>query len=145
MKIPIYKPKTAVKEVVDLFIANNRVARKKEIQFYKNQKTLGEAIKAAALSENLNGKRHSHQRRIPFLVLHDASEKLLAKQNKLKGCCNFDQLFGIIEKTVGNIYGIGELTVYDITNRIGSFLGLRPEYIYLHAGTRVGCTEIVFT
>ena len=38
--------------------------------------------------------------------------------------------------------GIGELAVYDITCRIGAFLDIRPERIYLHAGTRDGARAL---
>lgn len=33
---------------------------------------------------------------------------------------------------------IGELAVYDISCRIGASLGLSPDCVYLHAGTREG-------
>lgn len=36
------------------------------------------------------------------------------------------------------ILGIGELAVYDIATRVGAFLGLAPDKVYLHAGTAEG-------
>ena len=43
---------------------------------------------------------------------------------------------------IGGIHGIGELAVYDIACRIGAFLGLSPERVYLHAGTREGARAL---
>jgi hypothetical protein len=39
---------------------------------------------------------------------------------------------------IGGIAGIGDLARYDIAHRIGSYLNLQPELIYLHTGTRDG-------
>jgi len=50
----------------------------------------------------------------------------------------FDHLHNTIEKLVGNISGIGELYIYDTALRIGAKLGLEPDKIYLHRGTREG-------
>ena len=38
---------------------------------------------------------------------------------------------------------IGDLTVYDISTRIGAFLKLEPNRIYLHAGTRIGARALL--
>jgi hypothetical protein len=37
---------------------------------------------------------------------------------------------------------IGPLAVYDITQRIGRYLGLEPEDVYLHRGTREGARAL---
>jgi len=51
---------------------------------------------------------------------------------------NFDELYELIEKLVGNINGTGELYIYDTSLRIGAKLGIEPNKIYLHRGTREG-------
>ena len=33
---------------------------------------------------------------------------------------------------------LGELTVYDVAHRIGAYLQLEPDVVYLHRGTRIG-------
>jgi hypothetical protein len=38
--------------------------------------------------------------------------------------------------------GIGPMTVYDVAVRFGAYLGLKPEAIYVHAGTRAGLEAI---
>jgi len=40
------------------------------------------------------------------------------------------------------IKGIAETTCYDIAHRIGARLGLEPEYVYLHAGTREAARDL---
>jgi hypothetical protein len=40
------------------------------------------------------------------------------------------------------IRGIGLLTIYDTTHRIGAYLKLSPEQVYLHAGVRVGAKAL---
>jgi hypothetical protein len=40
------------------------------------------------------------------------------------------------------VTGIGELYVYDTALRIGAKLGVFPEKVYLHAGTRIGVRNL---
>jgi hypothetical protein len=55
---------------------------------------------------------------------------------------DFDSLFNMVRDAIGPIHGIGELTVYDTALRIGAKLGLPPERVYLHSGTRVGARAL---
>jgi hypothetical protein len=109
-----------------------------QLQFYKTQESLSEAIEKAALAGLSNGKRHSHQRRIPGIVLLSAKDNLIRYSHDLAGCKSFSELHAKIDKIIGDIVGIGELTVYDTALRIGAYLALEPELIYLHAGVRHG-------
>ncbi len=122
-----------------------RVFRKiacEEMALYNKQPTISHSIKVAASCQLSDGKRHPHQRRIPEAVLKEAEQKLLAAINDLEAAQNFDQLLVAVDKTVGPISGVGELTVYDIAYRIGAFLELKPEIVYLHAGTRSGARTL---
>ena len=56
----------------------------------------------------------------------------------LKNCSSFEEFHEVIAQTLESIHGIGELTVYDTSLRIGSFLKLEPSKVFLHAGTRIG-------
>lgn len=98
------------------------------------------ALKDAALCLMRNGKRHPHQRRIPGRVLKSAHQ--LLKQHDLESCESFAELHSEIEQAIGPVQGIGELAIYDISERIGAYLGLRPEKVYLHAGVRVGARAL---
>jgi hypothetical protein len=47
-----------------------------------------------------------------------------------------------METELADVYGIGELYVYDTALRIGVNLGVFPKEVYLHAGTRVGARKL---
>ncbi len=94
------------------------------------------ALKAVALCELEDGKRMAHQYRLKASVLRAAHSKL--RKASLQSCSSFDELFRTVEETIGGLPGIGPLTVYDISHRLGVHLDLHPEKIYLHAGTRQG-------
>ena len=55
---------------------------------------------------------------------------------------SFKALHDLLNETIGQITGIGPLMVYDTALRLGFTLGLEPEDVYLHAGTKVGATAI---
>lgn len=111
------------------------------IEFAKSQRTLSDAIRISALSINRKGNKHPHQYRVPKILLEEWYDALLIKINEIKNSKSFDELFSIMEGS--SIKGIGELTVYDTANRIGAFMNLYPEKIYLHAGTLVGAKKIL--
>lgn len=109
-----------------------------QLQFYKAQNSLSDVIEKAALAKRPDGKRHPHQTRIRREVLQSAKNILMRYSHNLRNCKTFSELHAKIEKLIGDIDGIGELTVYDTALRIGTYLGLEPELIYLHAGVRGG-------
>jgi hypothetical protein len=47
-----------------------------------------------------------------------------------------------VDQIVGNIDGIGELCVYDVSTRIGAWLKLEPAQVFVHAGVRVGARAL---
>jgi hypothetical protein len=100
--------------------------------------SLPQAVRLAGLAQTQEGKRFSHQRRIPKAVLHRSAELLLRRLPRLRACRDFDALYALIDDTVGHLRGIGTLTLYDTANRIGGKLRLEPTSVYLHAGTLDG-------
>ena len=134
------KKQDTFENVVNEYILNHREKNGKEYRFYKIQPSLEKAIEVATLSKLPSGKRHWHQRRIPHEILERARIRLLAA--KLDECKSFSQLIEKISWELEEIKGIGDLTVYDISHRIGLYLGLEPKLVYLHAGTRAGAKAI---
>ena len=55
---------------------------------------------------------------------------------------DFAELHTLVAASIQQIHGIGPLTVYDITTRVGAFLGLEPGRVYLHAGTAKGARNL---
>ena len=57
-------------------------------------------------------------------------------------CSSFHELFEMVNNAIGAIHRIGPLAIYDTACRIGAYLKLRPDKVYLHAGVRVGARAI---
>jgi hypothetical protein len=127
-------------DIVKTYSKYYAAENKRYLQYYQTRRTLKEAVEKSALAELPNGKRYSHQYRIPHSVLVKAKKALL-KVN-LINCKTFDELHQLVTRKIGLIHGIGELTIYDTAHRLGSYLNLEPEYVYLHAGTRAGAKAL---
>ncbi len=131
-----------IEECVEEYIRQRRNPILDEMSFYAGQPTLFEATKVAVSCKRANGKRHTHQRRIPKVILGKTERKLLAVIDELKAARDFDTLHSVVNHAIRSIRGIGELTVYDLALRIGAFLDLKPNVVYLHAGTRTGAAAL---
>jgi hypothetical protein len=126
-------------QIVRAYIINCRKHARKELEYYASQSSFSEAIRVSVLSfTGKDEKRHDHQRRIPKNTLNIAETRLQDSADELRCASSFDELHGLIDARIGGIQGIGELTVYDVAHRIGAYLKLQPDFVYLHAGTRSG-------
>ena len=124
--------------IVRKYDRNYRRHVQDELQRFESQPSLQRAIEYAALAINSRGKRYSHQRRLKRKTLEQALEVLLEHKRQLSKAKHFDDVFYIVETALEDVFGVGELYIYDTSLRIGANLGLSPSKIYLHAGTRVG-------
>lgn len=109
-------------------------------RFYGSRPSLEAVVKIAAFAQNPKGKRDGHQCRLTKKALKEAYRRL--QRVDLRACTTFHQLFTEIEEQIGQITGIGPLMVYDTALRIGAFLELEPEKVYLHRGSRDGARAI---
>lgn len=125
-------------EAIDDYVECHRVRLRAEMGHYEEAATLREAITRAARAERPDGKRHDHQRRLPPATLREAERALLAIEPALAGALTFHELMRLVEDAFDPIRGAGELFVYDTALRIGAKLGLQPDSVYLHRGTRGG-------
>ena len=133
-------PPQSLADVVSYYRRFHRQRAEREFAYWASRTGPGRVIREAALSKASNGKRHPHQRRIPARVLQCAADTL-ARHN-IPACQSFRDLHRAVGDRIGDIRGIGELAVYDIACRIGASLGLTPERVYLHAGTREGARAL---
>lgn len=124
-------------EIVEHYIANKRPTVNANRLIFK-KRTLKEAINYAALAKLPNGTRHPHQYRLKQNVLDQSEQRLQKLAKRLQVCETFSELHEVIDQEIGEIHGMGVLTVYDTANSIGAHLGLEPKDIYLHAGTKKG-------
>lgn len=113
----------------------------KHIDFCVQQKSLVDAIEVSAKAIDEQNKIHGHQRRVGRIKLNLFAEKLKLKEDAIKKVKSFDQLLSIIEQV--KFDGIADLTIYDTATRIGAYLNLFPDRIYLHTGTRVGAANLL--
>lgn len=127
--------------LVDEFKQKYYPSFKEEIKFYKTRTNLEDAVRIASLAKMPDGRMHSHQRRVGKQKLELLHKYLLNKIDEIRNCRTFDCLLQI----VGNcdIRGIRDLTIYDTAFRIGVFLSIYPDNIYLHTGTRIGAINLL--
>ncbi len=119
------------------FTANHQ----RGLDYFAACPSLDDAVTKAALAKNPEGKRSAHQRRLKQAVLERSRRRLVACD--FRACKSFDELFTMVHEAIGGISGIGSLTVYDTTLKIGSFLNLEPKRVYLHSGTRIGARPLL--
>lgn len=99
-----------------------------------NAKTLEQAIELAATAKNFSNKKHDHQFRIPNATLDSFAVAIIDKIKQVKTAKSFDDLISIIESC--KLKGIADLSIYDTAQRVGSYLRLYPEKIYMHSGDK---------
>lgn len=113
----------------------------RHIDYCVQQKTLADAIEVAAKAIDDQHKIHSHQRRVGRTKLNNFADQLRLKESDIKQANTFDELLSVIEAVKCN--RIADLTYYDTATRIGAYLDLFPDKIYLHTGTRVGARHLL--
>jgi len=133
-----------LQSIVRAYIKCIRPSANDELNWFRQQPALREAIQFAALATNSIGKRYSHQRRLSRIILEQACDLLLANEKKIEQCKDFDQLDIFLDTLLAPIKGLGELYIYDTALRVGARLHLLPGKVYLHAGTRVGAQVLGF-
>lgn len=126
--------------IVSHYIRHHRSRAAAELRYYSDLPSLEEANARASRAENSRGQRHSHQRRLP----RSAPPEILPRLNAtdLQAATSYADLHRIIEAAIGSVRGVAKLMLYDTALRVGAFLHLEPEHVYLHAGTRDGAQAL---
>jgi len=128
--------------IKDDYVSRIRPIAQNELLWFRNQPTLEAAVQLAATAVKSRGKRYSHQRRIKKDALRRARAVLSANTGRVQGCRDFLELIDLLDRLLAPIDGLGELYVYDTALRVGAKLGIGPDKVYLHAGTRVGAKAL---
>lgn len=112
------------------------------IMFAEHSDDLKTAIQRAVRSRDERGKMWNHQTRVRKSVLDEMENRLTAphRMKRMKACEDFHELFEMVDAF--KIHGLGPVSVYDFSVRIGAYLGLEPEHVYLHAGPRMGAKAL---
>lgn len=114
--------------IVDSYVSQYRERASQALQYYVQLTSLSDVIEKAV------GQRHKEI--ISEKSLMQANSRLQQKAQEMSRCCSFADLYQLVGREIRTIRGIGDLVVYDIAHRIGAKLGLAPEMVYLHFGSK---------
>lgn len=109
--------------------------RDEVVEYCRDADDFIEAVERAVASRRPNGKMHNHQskvkevdrRRFGYAIVNAIDPASVADFDSF-----YDRLREIRPK------GIGPVTLYDVATRIGAYLEVEPERLYLHAGVADG-------
>jgi hypothetical protein len=137
-KSPNPEPGASLQKLVRLYQRDYAPNLRAQLDYFRHLPSLADAIDCAARAVNSQGKRFSHQYRIPSVALSEAKSRLTAGTDSIASCSNFDVLHSLLSGYFTTVSGLGPLYLYDTTLRLGAYLNLAPTAVYLHAGTRTG-------
>ncbi|WP_322014909.1 hypothetical protein [Paraburkholderia sp. J12] len=132
----------SLEQMVRSYIRDHRPIEQQEWDFFEKAPSFDIALENAALAKNQKGQRFSHQYRLTRANLKRAHETLKKHRPQIEEAESFDDVFKIVEGIVAEIPGLGELYTYDTALRISAALQIKPEHVYLHAGTKVGAKRL---
>jgi hypothetical protein len=110
------------------------------LDYFTKLKSLDDAIRFACHGKE--GNIHGHQFLVGKVKLEQARKALQRHANEITACKSFDELLTLVEDRTSGIDRFGVLAVYDTSLRLGAYLGIWPEVVYLHAGTKKGCKAL---
>ena len=104
--------------------------------------TVGEAIRRAMFKLEGEGSRDGHQRYYSAADLVAMGARLTTHAASLSEARDFETLRKAVEHGLGLAPGRSPLLVYDVAHRLGCYLRISPQHVYLHAGPRVGAERL---
>ncbi len=119
-----------------------------EVEYYKNRLSSLVAIQQAALGHTPVGNQvmiNPHQRRPPKGSKPIAMKALTEIQEDLLNVASFEELFLMIKDVKDGVNGVGPLWAYDTALRIGWYLNLYPNQVFIHAGAKQGAKILLET
>jgi hypothetical protein len=96
---------------------------------------LEKVIEQVAKCKRVDETHHPHLHRIPRRARRAVEREMLARIDVLRAADSFERLHQALTRIAAGIRGLGVVWTYDAALAIGALRGLRPECIYLHAGT----------
>jgi hypothetical protein len=107
------------------------------VDFCKEAPSLIVAINRAAEGRRRDGKLFKKGSCVRTEAKAEMAAKLQTKIADIRRAKDFEQLYELVSNA--SPWGIGPMTRYAVTERIGAHLGIKPEaYLYLHAGPEIG-------
>lgn len=124
------------------YIQRHKPGLDAELRYFADRPNLVQTIEHAALARTPYRAKHDHQRRLTQTALRAMADALLQAQADVQSCASFEDLHQLVTRIGAGIYGFGVVGYYDTALRIGAYLGLSPERVYLHAGTKKGARNL---
>lgn len=108
------------------------------VEFCREADGWKQAVSRAVASRRPNGKMHNHQSKVKEADRQEFGHRILWEWPKANNQWpqTFDEFHDRLEEL--RPHGIGPVTTYDVAVRVGAFLKLEPQSLYLHAGVRQG-------
>jgi hypothetical protein len=138
--VPTLRPLTSLEAIVEdwqmRFIEGDaKKFRDTVVDYCVKASSFEEAVTRACRCRNELGKKHNHQSKVRDPVLMAWCKEICGNIIPSQ-IIDFDHLFDSLNLI--RIWGIGPVTHYDVATRIGAWMKLEPEQLYLHAGVLDG-------
>jgi hypothetical protein len=109
------------------------------VDFCKESRSISMAIARAVDGRRRDGKMFPGGSCVRTQAKKQLTLSLWRAERKIRLASDFDELYDIVAKHVGGIFGVSRYTTYNVSLRIGAYLNLEPRaHIYLHAGPLKG-------
>ena len=127
--------------LVEDYLCHYEDTYKSEERWWAESLTWEEALKRAWNSLIENGKMHRHQCHVADKLPEGLKIALDAnvQPNRFK---NFDQLYIWVKSITTDVKGLGDTTTYDVAQRLGVWMKMQPELVYLHASAAKGAKKL---
>jgi hypothetical protein len=132
----------SLEKVVNCFWQNHQ-GLAVERDYYESLGSLASAIDEAAQALGDENLGYDQPDALSEVVLAEARQKLLASEEVLAACTDFEAIFDQVQQAVDNLDGLTPALVYLTALRIGLQAGLHPQKIYLSSGARDGGGTLV--
>jgi hypothetical protein len=103
------------------------------------------AVDRAVRSIKPDGKMHPHQTKVRLASRLEFGQRITGLEafirEELDG--TFHDFWSLLDRI--KPWGIAEMTVYDVAERIGRYLRWAPDRVYMHAGVRMGAEALGIT
>lgn len=133
-----------LEQIIASYLKNDAPRSQEELAYFAHpSQSLDQAIGRAGRSALENGKIYPHQQRIGHQKCALIARELLPHAASLSGCSDFTTLYERVATALGSVFQRPGLTVYDIAHRIGHYLRIEPDRVYLHRGVREGARALI--
>lgn len=104
------------------------------------QPNIESAIETAVFAKHPEYKKHPHQFRLTHHSMRQTCQALLRHARQIASAKSFNEIHHLVKDCAAHEFG--ELATYDTAHRLGAYLKIEPDMVYLHCGTRWGAKAL---